>query len=202
MTLRLGGQPDGQPPLQARCAILLPDLQSDVLRVIVDLYLRMTELTAPAYLSDATASQPTARSDTRLSLAETAQLLETCLEVATEDVPARFSSLLGTSFAARTSIELHLEAGRTDTSGAAREVTLADSTDLEPLGTPTRPKTPPIEGHFAASGLPPLVHEEGRRTLVGDALGRIAEDWGYLNAEPGLTTALTQALTLFKPASS
>jgi hypothetical protein len=100
-------------------------------------------------------------------------------------------------------VELHLEAGRTDTetSGAGREVTLAVSVDLEPLGEPTRPRSKPTEGHFAASGLPPLVHEEGRRALVGEALGRIAEDWGYLNAEPGLAAALAQAATLLNPAN-
>jgi hypothetical protein len=202
MTLRLAQQADGEPALQARCAVLLPDMQSDVLRIIVDLYLRMPELTTLTHPSVTSASQPTDPGDSRLSLGETAQLLQACLEVAAEDVPAQFTSLLGTSYAPRTSVELHLEAGRTDASGAGREVTLADSIDLEPFGGPTRPKSKPTEGHFAASGLPPLVHEQGRRALVGEALGRIAEDWGYLNAEPGLAAALAQAATLLKPASS
>jgi KAP family P-loop domain len=99
MTLRLGQQADGQPALQARCAVVLPDMQSNVLRVIVDLYLRMPELTTLTQPSVEQASQPTNRAGRCLSLAETAQLLETCLEVAAEDVPAQFSSLLGTSYA-------------------------------------------------------------------------------------------------------
>jgi hypothetical protein len=81
-------------------------------------------------------------------------------------------------------------------------VTLADSVDLEPLGEPTRPRSTPTEGHFAASGLPPLVREQGRRALVGEALGRMAADWGYLGAESGLAAALAQAATLLQPATS
>lgn len=102
-----------------------------------------------------------------------------------ETLPERcFPLLLGDVAAPRTSVEIHLTAGRGGPPGPSTPRTLAETIDLSALGTGR--SQPPTKGHFATSGDVPLTAEHAPGDLLAAALRRMALDWGYLDPDEGL----------------
>ncbi len=121
----------------------------------------------------------------RVTLADVAHVLATCLRATAEDVPtACLPTLVGTAGLPRTSIELYTFAGRMGTPSSSGPRTLADTVDLEPLGAGGQ--HPPTEWRFAAEGDLSLRGEHEPGDVVVTALRRMALEWGYLDPDPGL----------------
>jgi hypothetical protein len=177
--IRSSGPADTRPGIQLRAGVLLPSSPSSrVIRVLVDVYLWRLKGTG----ADATDERASGR---LLDLAFVLHVLATCLRAAAEDVPnVSFGELVGIGTPARTSVELHILAGRGGGPDNAPPRTLEDTIDLSPLGTSTRQA--PTQGTFTAEGGTPLSGEHEPGDLALTALRQVALDWGYLDPDRGL----------------
>jgi hypothetical protein len=169
--------------VQGRCGVLLPGLTDPTVRVIVEAHVTIHS----DYGKDADGSTPSSPSASRLSIAETRDLLAAAVGAADHIGRAVLPDLLGGHAPPPSSIELHLAARQPDTAGQ-HATTLADTIDLEPLGASTRPAQP--EGQFATDGDARLDEPAIRKDVATRAIRYMAHVWGYLDADKNLQQLL------------
>jgi len=134
---------------------------------------------------DASLPKPTPQStpSSPISLSQARDLLSSQVDaVSGPDPTALLRGALAEARATLKIIELHL-VPRRGTDANRPLLSLAEVVDLSILGEPA--SRPAYEGH-AAIEIDESVGIPDSRDLVSDSLGRMATDWGYLDAEAGL----------------
>ncbi|MHB1873929.1 MAG: P-loop NTPase fold protein [Streptosporangiaceae bacterium] len=163
--------PTDCPAVMVKVAVFLPG-NPGTMRLITDVYLSPTQATDANWAP--------------LSLTETRDVLVTALDVAGGAIAeAILRAVFSGELPTRTAIELYLYPGQAQIEKRA-STTLEYMIDLKPLGALTRPGQPASQGLFAVAGDTPISSAQDRHYLCGQALTRMALDWGYLDAPAAL----------------